>query len=200
MERHVDAAYPIHELLRKRWSPRSFAPRPVAPEQLRLLLEAARWSPSSSNEQPWSYLVATADQAEDHARMLACLVEKNRLWARGAPLLMIAVAARTFHRNGKPNRHMAHDVGLATANLIVQASALDIYVHQMAGFDPEQARTTYGIPDTHEAFTAIALGYLGDPQALPEDFRKSELTPATRKPITEFVFSGRWGATAPWTR
>lgn len=198
MERPAPAAHPIHDVLARRWSPRAFDPRPVEPETLRSLLEAARWAPSSYNEQPWSYLVATKGDAPGFARMLECLVEGNRLWAKEAPVLMLAVASLRFARNGKENRHAFHDVGLATGNLVVQATARGLFVHQMAGILPEVARETYGIPEGHEAATGIALGYPGDPASLPEKLRAAEAAPRTRKPLEAFVFSGRWGGSAPF--
>lgn len=200
MDRLVEAEHPIHDLLRRRWSPRAFAERPVEPQKLRSLLEAARWTPSCFNEQPWSFIVATKLQPQEFARMLACLAEKNQTWAAAAPVLMISVANRNFQRNDKPNRHAFHDVGAAAAYLTMQATALDLYVHQMAGFSAEHARQTYGILESAEAVAAIAVGYLGDPASLPEEFREKETVPTRRKPITEFVFTGRWGEAAPWTQ
>lgn len=198
MERLANAKHPIHELLQRRWSPRAFAERSVEPEKLRSLLEAARWAPSSFNEQPWSFLAAGKDDLIEYERMLSCLSEGNRKWARTAPLLMISVTAHNFRRNNKPNRHAFHDVGLAVENLVIQATALDLYVHQMAGFDPERAREIYGIPEGSEAVAAIAVGYIGDPQSLPEEFRQREAEPSARKPMADFVFSGHWGRKAQW--
>src|SRR5215212_3506304 len=192
MERLRDAAHPIHDLLQKRWSPRAFADRAVEREKLLSLLEAARWAPSSNNEQPWHYIVATKDEPEEFGRLLACLVEKNQSWAKAAPVLMLSVASTVFSRNGKPNRHALHDTGQAVAGLTVQATALGLYVHQMAGFSVEKARETYNLPPTVEPVAAIALGYLGDPSTLPEDLREREVALSTRKPIGEFVFTGSW--------
>ncbi len=198
MEKLADTDHPIHELLRRRWSPRAFAPRPVEPEKLRSLLEAARWAPSSFNEQPWTFLAATKENAAEFERLLSCLVEGNQKWAREAPVLMISVAAHYFERNHKPNRHAFHDVGLAVENLVIQATALGLAVHQMAGFSPERARELYEIPKESEAVAAIALGYPGHPESLPEGLRAREAAPRTRKPIKDFVFTGRWGEAAPW--
>lgn len=193
MERLSDTDHPIHDLLLKRWSPRAFASRSIEPEKLRAILEAARWAPSCFNEQPWSFLVATKNDPEEFARMLSCLVEGNQKWAKSAPVLMISVAARNFKRSSQPNRHAFHDVGLATENLLLQATALGLQAHPMAGFSPEKARELYGIPEDSEAVAAIAAGYPGDPQSLPEDLRKKELAPRTRKPLQDFVFTARWG-------
>jgi nitroreductase len=197
MEKPAEAHYPIHDLLRRRWSPRAFSDRRVEPDTLRSLLEAARWAPSSYNEQPWSFIVATKDDPVEFDRLLSCLVEGNIQWAQRAPVLMAPVARLTFEDDGKPNRHAFHDVGLAVANLIVQATALGLVVHQMAGILPDRVRQLYGVPEQYEPVAGIALGYPGDPQSLPEGLRKRELAPRERKPLTEFVFSGRWGRISP---
>ena len=197
MEKPAETQYPIHELLRRRWSPRAFSDRRVDPAIMRSLLEAARWAPSSYNEQPWSFIVATKDDTAEFSRLLSCLVEGNIQWAQHAPVLMVSVARLSFEDDGKPNRHAFHDVGLAVANLIVQATALGLVVHQMAGIFPDKIRELYGIPEGYEAVAGIALGYPGDPQSLPEGLRKRELAPRERKPLTEFVFSGSWGQTSP---
>ena len=200
MSRLAKTDYPIHELLQKRWSPRAFADTPVEPDKLKRLLEAARWAPSSNNEQPWHYIVATKDEPEEFGRLLACLVEKNQSWAKAAPVLMLSVASTVFARNGKPNRHALHDVGQAVADLTMQATSLGLFVHQMAGFSVEKARETYGIPETAEPVAAMAVGYLGDPNVLPPDLREREMALSGRKPIGEFVFSGVWGRGAEWAR
>ena len=197
MEKLAVTHYPIHELLRRRWSPRAFSSRPVKPDTLRSLLEAARWAPSSYNEQPWSFIVATKEDEAEYARLLSCLVEGNIQWAQHAPVLMVSVAKLHFDENGERNRHALHDVGQAVANLIVQATALGLVVHQMAGILPEKVRALYGVPEQYEPVAGIALGYPGDPQSLTEGLRQRELAPRERKPLTEFVFSGRWGQTSP---
>jgi nitroreductase len=199
MTKIITPDHPILDVLRKRWSPRAFADRPVEPTKLQSLLEAARWAPSCFNEQPWSFIVATKDNPPEYERLLACLVEKNQAWAKSAPVLMISVAAKNFAQTGKPNRHWFHDVGLAVSDLVTQATVLDLFVHQMAGFSPDKARQTYNIPDSHEAVAAIAIGYLGDPNSLPDDLRDRELKEQTRKPLKDFVFTGKWGDSAPWT-
>ncbi len=189
----AETTFAIHDLLRQRWSPRAFSPRPVEPEKLQGLLEAARWAPSCFNEQPWRFIVCTKDQPADHARLVGCLSEGNLPWAPQAPVLMLSVAKLQFTHNGRPNRHALHDVGMAVENLVIQAVALGLHVHQMAGFDAAKARTVFGIPEDHEPVAAIALGYQGDEQALPAQLRERELAPRTRKPLGETVFGGRWG-------
>lgn len=199
LEKPALAQYPIHDLLRKRWSPRAFSSQSVSPAQLAGLLEAGRWAASCFNEQPWFFLVATKDHPQEFARLLDCLVEANQAWARQAPVLMLSVAKLTFDQNGQPNRHALHDVGQAAANLAVQATAMGLVVHQMAGFDMDKARTTFEIPDGYEPVAALAVGYQGDPAALPPKLREREEAPRTRKPLRDFVFSGRWGTPSPFT-
>jgi nitroreductase len=193
VEKPADAQYPIHDLIKRRWSPRAFSDRVIEHDTLRSLLEAARWAPSSNNEQPWNFIVATKDDQAEFSRLLSCLVEGNSLWAQHAPVLMVSVARMSFEDDGKPNRHAFHDVGQAVANLIVQATALGLMVHQMAGFHPDKVRELYGVPKEFEPVAAIALGYPGDPKSLPDKLRTRELAPRERKHIAEFVFTGRWG-------
>src|SRR3989442_5925948 len=119
MEKPAQTDYPIEEILKRRWSPRAFSDRMVESEKLLSLFEAARWAPSSFNEQPWFFIVATKQKLEEHARLLSCFVEKNQQWARLAPVLMVSVAKLKFEKTGKPNRHAFHDVGLAMGNMLV---------------------------------------------------------------------------------
>ncbi|HXN52544.1 MAG TPA: nitroreductase family protein [Candidatus Acidoferrum sp.] len=188
----------LHELIRNRWSPRAFSDKPVPSEVLRSLFEAARWAPSSNNEQPWAYLVATKDDPENFAKMVGVLVEFNANWANHAPVLALSVAHLKTQRDGKPNRVALHDVGSATAQLTFEANARGLQVHQMAGFDAEKARQTFAIPPDWEPVAAMAIGYPGNPESLPEKLRDRELAPRTRKPLGEFVMTGGWGHTAPF--
>src|ERR1700737_1544340 len=196
MHKPAATEIPLHDLIRNRWSPRAFAEKRVPPEGLRSLFEAARWAPSSNNEQPWAYLVATKDDAENFAKMLGVLVEFNAGWAKDAPVLALSVAHTTMQRDGKPNRVALHDVGSATAQLTFEANARGLQVHQMAGFDAEKARQTFAIPPDWEPVAAIAIGYPGNPESLPDKLRERELAPRTRKPVDEFVMTGSWGHTA----
>lgn len=189
--------YPIHDLLRARWSPRAFAPQPVEAEKLQSVLEAARWSASGGNMQPWAFLIARqAQEPTSFAQMVSCLGEGNVPWASQAPVLGIAVAS-LYRRPEVLNRHAFHDVGMALQNLAIQALALDLYVHFMGGFSPDKARELFAIPAEYEAATMFAIGYQGDPESLPERQRESELTARTRRPLREFVFSEQWGVTSP---
>jgi nitroreductase len=197
MEKLAQVQFPIHDLLARRWSPLGFAERLVEPWKLQSLFEAARWAPSSFNEQPWSYLVATRDNPEEFDRIVSCLSEGNVPWASRAPVLMLSIAKTVFQRNGRPNRHAFHDVGLSISNLIVQATTLGLFVHQMAGFDPERARQLFEIPAEHEAVAAVALGYPGPVDSLPAPLQERQRAARSRKPLTETVFRGKWGQPAP---
>ncbi len=191
------SAVPIHDILAHRWSPRAFDSRPVEPDKLRTLFEAARWSASSYNAQPWYYIVATRDDPENFKRVLDSFVEFNQSWAKNAPVVALSVAGLKFTHNGEPNRHAFHDVGQASANLALQAAALGLQVHQMAGILPDKAREIFGIPENFEAVAGIALGYPGDPASLSDQLRARELGKRERKPISSFVFTGKWGNAAP---
>lgn len=184
---------PIHELLARRWSPRAFDDRSVDIDLLRMLFEAARWAPSSNNEQPWRFIVATKDREADWARLFDCLMEGNRRWAFRAPVLVLSIASMQFQYNGRANRHAFHDTGLATQNLVLQAAVHGLMARQMAGFDLEKTRVDLKIPPGYEPVAMIAIGYPGDPDALPEQLRERELQPRSRRPIEEWTFSGRWG-------
>ncbi|MCI0392204.1 MAG: nitroreductase family protein [Acidobacteria bacterium] len=191
-EKKASTDYPIHEILAQRWSPYAFEDRPVPEADLRSLFEAARWAPSSYNEQPWSYIVATKDDPEQFQRLLSCLVDGNQVWAKAAPVLALGVVSLRFARNAKDNRAAIHDLGLAAGNLLVEATARGLFVHQMIGILPDKAREIYGIPEGFEAWTGIAIGYRGDPTTLPEGLKERDLAPRQRKPLREFVFSGKW--------
>ena len=193
MEKPADTHFPIHDLLSQRWSPRAFAEQPVEPEKIQRVLEAARWASSCFNEQPWSFIVATTNQSAEFRKLLNCLVEGNQVWAKQAPVLMITVAKMHFDHNSHPNPHAFHDVGLAVGNLVVQATAMDLVVHQMAGILHETIQTLYSLPSGYEPVTGLALGYPGDPDTLPPDIREREKAPRSRKTLQEFVFSSTWG-------
>ena len=196
MKNLAPAEYPVHELIRERWSPRAFSKKEISSEDLRSLFEAARWAPSSSNEQPWAFIVATRNDNENFTKALQPLVEFNANWAKNAYVLGFAVAELAFARNNTPNRNAHYDTGAAMSQLTTEATSRGILVHQMAGFDPDTAREVFEIPAGWDAIAAFAMGYPGDPASLPQPYRDRETAPRVRKPIREFVMSGKWSHTA----
>jgi nitroreductase len=193
MKKPAAAAHPILEVIRERWSPRAFLSKPVEPAKLLSVLEAARWAPSSNNAQPWFFLVARAEEPEEFAKMLGCLVERNQSWAKMAPVLIISVAKKTFDHNGQPNRCAMHDVGLASENMVLEAVAQGLATHGMAGIELEKIRQVYGLPEDCDPVAAWVLGYPGEPELLEGALKERELAPRQRRELGEFVFSGKWG-------
>jgi nitroreductase len=178
----------VEDFVRRRWSPRTYSDKEVTAAELKTLFEAARWAASSSNEQPWRFLVGRRGD-ETYQKIFNTLVEFNQSWAKSAPVLVLSVAKKTFTSNGKPNAYGLHDTGAASATLALQATADGLHTHSMAGFDREQARASFAIPSDYEIGAVTAIGYLGDPASLPEHLHKMEVSPRQRKPLEEFVFS-----------
>jgi nitroreductase len=185
--------FPLCPLLAGRYSPRAFADREIEKEKLRRIFEAARWSASCFNEQPWRFFVGQKGSGDTFERILHVLTETNQRWAGRAPVLVLLCATTTFTVSGKPNKWHLYDAGQAAVHMTVQAMHEGIYLHQMAGFDAEKARTEFSIPQNAVPASAIAMGYPGKADTLPEDLRQRELQPRTRKPINEMLFSGSWG-------
>jgi nitroreductase len=189
--------YPILPILAERWSPYGFENRPVSEADLCSLFEAARWSASSYNEQPWNYLVATSENSAEFGRLLSCLVEANQAWAKKAPVLVLGIVSLRFARNNQDNRAAVHDLGLAAGNLLAEATTRGLSVHHMIGILPEKARELYQIPELFEAWTAMAIGYKADPTKLPDALRERDMALRQRKPLSKFVFTDRWGHPMP---
>jgi nitroreductase len=185
---------PIHDLLARRASAHAFSPREVSPATLRSILEAARWAPSSYNAQPWAFVVGDKQQhPEEHEAIASTLMDINRRWAADAPILIVTVARAAYPHNGSANRHAWHDVGMATSNLLTQATALGLVAGPMGGFDPKAAREKLRIPEGWEPVAVIALGYPAAEAAGPNSGAPK---PRQRNPLDQFVFSGRWGQSA----
>ena len=184
--------YPIHSLFKNRWSPRAFADKPIALDIIKKVLEAARWTASCFNEQPWRFIIGIKDQNESYTKILNSMGEFNQLWAKNAPVLILACGKKVFTHNQKPNKHFSYDVGQAAASLSLQATAENLFVHQMAGFSPEKAREFFNIPEDYEAITTMAMGYLGDPDSLDEKSKASELATRVRRPMHEICFGDGW--------
>lgn len=193
MTQLANSAFPLHDLIASRWSPRAFQSKAVSAEDLGSLFEAARWAPSCFNAQPWRFVIATHEDAEAHQRLADCLVPANQVWAAKAPVLGLSIAQSNFEFNGKPNAHARHDVGLAMGQLALQAEALGLVVHQMGGFVAEAAIESLGIPEGYEPVAAFAIGYAGDASDLPDELAERERAPRERKELGELCFDGRFG-------
>jgi nitroreductase len=195
LEKHAATSVPIHELMTRRWSPRAYdAERPVTRAQLASLLEAARWAPSCNGVEPWRYLVwdRTRDP-EGFQRAYECLSDNNKRWVKNAPLLMLSVASPDPLPGGRPSRWGQHDTGMASLSLALQAVALGLIAHQMAGYDVEKARAAFEIPADHTPMAMTAVGYQASPEVLDEETKKKELVARGRKPLGERFFEGQWG-------
>jgi nitroreductase len=179
---------PVEDLILRRWSPRAFAARTVSDIDLATVFTAASWAASSYNEQPWRFLVGQNGDGTWN-KIFRCLTPANQGWTKAAPVLYVALAKKTFSHNGSPNRVAIHDVGAACATLSLQATALGLHTHGMAGFDPEALRDSFAIPGDYDAISCWTLGYLGSPDTLADNYRNSEVQPRTRKPLETFVFS-----------
>jgi nitroreductase len=193
MVERANTDYPVHDLIATRWSPYAFADRDVSLEDFHSLFEAARWAPSSFNEQPWSYIVASRHEREEFDRLVSCLVDANQVWAKFATVLALGCTRPNFSHNNKPNSAAQHDLGIASATLVLEATARGLVVHQMGGIIPDRARELYQIPESVLPLTAIAIGYAGDADRLPEKIRTRDQARRPRKPQSEFVFKGKWG-------
>lgn len=194
MDRTAPSETPLSQAIAARWSPRSYLPDAVPEAALRRVLEAARWAASAYNEQPWQYLVTRkANEPEAYAKLLACLVPFNQGWANAAPVLMLACARMNFAEKGNPNRWAEYDTGQATSAMAIEAAALGLQIHQMAGFDAAAARTAFAIPEDVTPMAALVLGKPGPASALPEALAQRETAPRARKPAAELFFAGAWG-------
>jgi len=188
---HIKIANTKHDvldLIKNRWSPRSFSDKVIPENDLNTILEAAAWAASANNEQPWQYYYASKSN-DGFTQIADSLFGGNKPWAQHADVLIVAVARKTYEANKTENPTALHDLGMANAHLLLQASALDIYGHMMGGFDKEKISETLGLSETQAAVAIIALGYRDEAEKLEEPFKTREITPRVRKPLSEFVFS-----------
>ena len=184
--------YPILENIQKRRSPRAFSSELVSDKNLMSLFESARWAASSYNDQPW-YFIITHKHEESYQKLLSTLDPFNRQWVKSAPILILTIVRTFFEKKKIENRHAMHDLGLAMGNFSIQATSLNLALHQMAGFDPKKAIKEFNIPSSYEPVTAVALGYIStDISLLSPDLQESELAIQKRKKLSEFVFKSKW--------
>jgi nitroreductase len=190
--KEADNKYPINGFSKARWSPRAFSDRPVEKEKLQSIFEAARWSPSSGNQQPWKYIVGIKPD-ETWKNIFECLDEGNRLWGYLPPVLMITCGRIMTESGSRENSTFRYDTGQSAAHLSFEATGQGLFVHQMAGFNPDKAIELFGIPQGYLPLTVIAVGYMGEPELLKGKNYEREFETRTRKDCKEFVFSGRFG-------
>lgn len=182
----------VDSMFYDRWSPRAFRNDPIPDQQLQSLFEAARWSPSCYNQQPWLFVYATG--REDKERFVSALMERNQLWAQHAPILIFCFTRKVFTQTGKVNRHAPFDAGAAWMALALQARKLGLYAHAMAGFSQQKAFEITGVsPEEYEAMAAIAVGRRGFVSKLPNDLAAMEF-PNMRKPLAEVAYEGHFSS------
>jgi nitroreductase len=186
---------PIHDLIAQRWSPRAFdESKPVPPQAIVSLCEAARWSPSSYGDEPWRYIVwdKLADPAAWH-RAFSCLAETNQVWVKRAPLLILSLANNNFRHDGCANRFSQHDTGMASMAMVLEAVALGLVAHQMGGFNTTKIRDEFDIPEHYTCMSMIAIGYPASANILEGNLKERELAPRARQPLGVHFFAGAWG-------
>jgi len=184
--KEADTQNDIHPLIRKRWSARAFSDQVIDDATMQQLFEAASWAPSSMNDQPWKYMYAHKSDPT-FQDFFECLLAGNKLWNDNASVLILSLAQKQFSNNANDNRHAWHDVGAANTLLLLQAADLNIFGHQLGGFDREKTIETFNLPENLEPVCFISLGYLGDVERLKEPFKTREFVKRTRKNISEFV-------------
>ena len=178
----------ILEIIQERWSPYAFSPVPVEEFKLKAIFEAAGYAPSCNNEQPWMFVYATREDEKVFGQLLDFLADGNKIWASNAYALVISFARTKFSFNGKPNRFAFHDTGMAVSNLLLQAIALDIYVHQMGGYSVEKVKEHFKLTEDIEPVAMMAVGYLGDGSLLSPELLSRDEKRRPRKSVNEFVF------------
>lgn len=181
----------INHLLAERWSPRAFKDEQISDESIVKMLEAARWAPSSMNDQPWQIIVGK-NQDKTFKKILEALVEFNQMWAKNASVLMLCCGNK-LRENNDPNKVYKYDVGQAIAHLSIQAMSENIFVHQMGGFSAEKASALFQLPENIVPLSVIAIGYLGDPEILHPRMQVSEKAERERKSLKDFVFQNKFG-------
>ncbi len=178
----------VEPIILQRWSPRAFSSKEISTTDLQSLFTAASWAASSLNEQPWRFVFGRKGDAT-YEKILGALSERNRSWAGSAPILLASFAKKTFTKMAATNTVAVHDTGAASANLSLQATALGIYTHGMAGIDHKKLAAVLNVPEDFEPVACWVMGYLGDPETLPAAFKELELQPRIRKPVNEFVYA-----------
>lgn len=189
--KEAQTKYHLIDLIKNRWSPRAFSDKKVTKESLGQIFESARWAASCANGQPWRFILGIKGENDSYDKITSSLDEGNKIWTKSAPVLVVLVAKKTYD-NGSINAWNEYDLGQAAANMATQALSEDLYVHQMAGFNPEILIKEFNIPDDFTAKTVMAIGYLGDIEVLNEKLKEREIAKRSRKDLEELVFSNNW--------
>ena len=182
----------INDLLRKRWSPRSFDPIDLTDQEITKLFEAIRWSASAFNEQPWHFIYGDRRDESAFNNVHQCLADGNKPWTIDSSLLIITFVKTVFDRNGKTNAYASHDLGLAMANMTVQAQDMGLFVHQMAGIQKEVIMEKYDVPEGWEALTMVAVGHLGSVEKLDDRLRNGEESAQKRHELKDIYSMNEW--------
>jgi nitroreductase len=187
MEKNAVIEHEVIKEIKLRRSGRAYSESPVEPEKIHTVLEAARWAPSSSNEQPWKYVLATKDNSELYDKIFDTLADGNKSWVKHVPVILVSLARKTFLKTGAANRFALHDTGAANALLCLEAAAIGLMAHQMGGYDYEKLKNALNVPEDIEIASVITLGYPGNLGELPEAIKARELAPRERYTQQEFV-------------
>ena len=187
----------INKILANRWSGRAYDPTtPVSDDDITSLCEAARWAPSCYGDQPWRFIIWNKHSDEaSWQQALACLSPGNQQWAKNASLLILASSVQTFSHNNTKNRWGGYDTGAASISLCLQATSMGLMNHQMGGFDSDQVRTTFSIPDDIDLWAMVAIGHPAALDTLNEEQRERELKARQRRPLSEQFFKNTWNNT-----
>ena len=196
MEKEAKTASPINNLARKRWSPRAFLDKPVEHEKLVSLFEAARWSASGGNEQPWRFIVGIRPD-DTWQKIFSTLDDGNQEWNQTMPVLIMAIGNKISSWDGDISPVYQYDTGQSVAHLSIEAMNQGLHVHQMGGFSGEKACELFDIPGTFHPIAVISVGYIGDPDILPDKLKQRELLERKRKDLKEIIFSGKFGNASP---
>jgi nitroreductase len=189
MQKSAQIEHPLLDVIHKRRSKRAYSDKAIDQGTIDSLFEAARWAPSSNNEQPWVYIYAKKDQPELWNKLFETLNESNKVWAENAQLLVLSVIRKNYLRNDQPNSSAKYDLGAANAFLSLQATHVGLNVHQLGGFNRQKATENMVIPETHEPVIIMAIGYPGIAESLPENLKVRELAPNERYTKDSFVMN-----------
>jgi nitroreductase len=181
----------VHNLIKNRWSPVSFSSKPVEDFKLKTILEAAGYAPSSNNEQPWLFILTTRDEPEMFNNVVDLLVDGNRIWARNAYALIVSLARMNHVYKNRPNRYAFHDTGMAVSNMLLQATSMNVYIHQMGGYSHEETKRYFNLDEGIEPVAIMAVGYLGDGTGISDELFERDRKRRPRKNISEYAFRNR---------